>query len=141
MLGHLNGFRGIVQRQNPSVKFNHCIIHRQALASKDLSVAFENVMNVTVNVVNFVKARDLNARLFKKLCEENDSEFDGLLFHNTVHWLSRGKTLKRVFVLIYELSEFLTAKKHAHASKFSDPHFLAQLAFLGDIFTHELFEY
>ena len=132
MIGNMNGFKGLVKRVNPDMKFNHCIIHRQALASKDLSVEFENVMVITINVINFVKARDLNARLFKKICEENDAEYETLLFHNTVRWLSRGRALKRVFLLREELYQFLTEKGH----KFNDPHFLAKLAFLTDVFTH-----
>ncbi|CAB4032120.1 zinc finger BED domain-containing 5-like [Paramuricea clavata] len=136
MIGDMNGFKGRVKRVNPDMKFNHSIIHRQALASKDLSVEFENVMVIIINVINFVKARDLNARLFKKICEENDAEYETLRFHNTVRWLSRGRALKRVFLLREELYQFLTEKGHINATKFNDPHFLAKLAFLTGVFTH-----
>ena len=136
MIGNMNGFKAFVLERNPDMKFNHCIIHRQALASKELSADFDNVMTVSVTVINFVKGRDLNARIFKKICEENDSEYERLLFHNTVRWLSRGRALKRVFQLREELYQFLTEKNHVHAAEFQDPRFLAKLAFLTDVFTH-----
>ena len=93
-------------------------------------------MVITITVINFVKARDLNARLFKKFCEENDAQYETLLFHNTVRCLSRGRALKRVLLHREELYQFLTKKGHINATKFNDPHFLAKLAFLTDVFTN-----
>ena len=136
MFGKKTGFRGRLIRNHPDVRVNHCVIHRQALASKKLSKPFESVMSITVNCINFIKAKDLNNRLFRKLCHENDADYDNLLFYNTVRWLSRGKSLKRVFILRAEMAQFLTTKKHVHAEKFRDPQFLARLALLTDVFEH-----
>ena len=37
-------------------------------------------MNLAFKVVNFIKARALNSRLFKQLCVDMDSEHQALLF-------------------------------------------------------------
>ena len=56
--------------------------------------------------------------------------------HTAVWWLSRGKILKKVFLLRRELDTFLQEKEHENAHYFHDPHFLARLALLTDVFEH-----
>ena len=56
--------------------------------------------------------------------------------HTSVRWLSWGKTLERVFLLCRELATFLQDKRHKNARYFHDPHFLARLALLTDVFKH-----
>jgi len=63
MMGRNIGFWGILQRKFPHIPIKHCIIHREALASKEHSSVFNEVMQVVIKVVNFVKSRDLNCRL------------------------------------------------------------------------------
>lgn len=53
-----------------------------------------------------------------------------------MRWLSRGKILSRVISLRTEIHIFLTERKHPLAEKFSDPAWVAKLAFLSDIFEH-----
>lgn len=96
MMGKNVGLRGIISRMHPHIKTNHCIIHRQSLASKDLSPSFSDVMQVVISTVSYVKARDLNSRMFKQLCIAENSDHQTLLMHTAVRWLSRGKTLERV---------------------------------------------
>ena len=126
MIGGVTGFRGLLIRDHPDIRVNHCLIHRHALTSKDISPAFDVVMKTTVSVENFIKAHDLNARLFRQLCDETaDSDYNSLLFYNAVRWLSRGKTLQRVFILRDEIQQFL----HTHyrlEEEFSDIHFQAR---------------
>ena len=54
--------------------------------------------------------------------------------HTAVRWLSRGKTLERIFLLCRELATFLQEKGHKNARYFHDPHFLARLALLTIVF-------
>lgn len=136
MMGKNIGMRGILSRMHPHIKINHCIIHRQSLSSKDMSPSFSDVMQVVITTVNYIKARDLNSRIFKQLCVAENSEHQTLLMHTAVRWLSRGKTLKRVFLLRSELASFLQDQGHKNAHYFHDPHFLARLALLADIFEH-----
>ena len=68
MMGKNTGLLEILSREYPHIKINHCIIHCQSLARKDLSPNFSNVLHVVISTVNYVKARDLNSRMFKQLC-------------------------------------------------------------------------
>ena len=136
MMGKNIGVLGILSREYPHIKINHCTIHRQNLASKDLSPNFSDVMQVVISTVNYVKARELNSRMFKQLCITENSNHHALSMHTAVWWLSRGKILERVFLLRRELATFFRDKGHENAHYFHDTHFLARLALLADVFEH-----
>jgi len=118
MMGRNIGFRGILQRKFPHIHIKHCIIHREALASKKVSSVFNEVMQVVIKVVNFVKSRDLNCRLFKDLCSTENAENSTLLLYTAMRWPSRGSTLKRVFILRNEVKDFLHNRKNENATFF-----------------------
>jgi hypothetical protein len=96
LTGHKKGFQAKVQQIGPHVNFIHCIIHREALASRDLKPKLHSALQEAVKVVNFVKARLLNSRLFAILCEEVQADHKPLLLHSEVRWLSRGKVLTTI---------------------------------------------
>ena len=79
--------------------FTHSFIHREALASKNLSCGLQEVLNVTNKVVNFVKSNTTYTRPFRTLCEDIESDHKNLLYYTKVPWLSRGNVLSRVFEL------------------------------------------
>ena len=37
------------------------------------------------------------------MCEEMDSDFDNLLYYSKIRWLSKGKVIKRVYSLNYNI--------------------------------------
>ena len=92
------------------------------------------VLADAVKIVNFVKARPLNSRLFSNLCKEMNSDHDTLLLHTEVRWLSRGNVLQRLFELKDELRLFLLDAKSPLASCFSNARWLVILAYMADIF-------
>lgn len=100
---------------------SHCMLHQQALASKDMEPDLYSVLNTAVTAVNFVKSRALQLRLFGQLCREMDAGHDALLYHSEVRWLSRGKVLQRVFELRSEMSEFMREAKPDIAEFFFRP--------------------
>ena len=124
-----------IRAMNPDMIFNHCMIHRQALAAKNMQPDLHDVHKDVIKVVNFVKSSALNSRMFSKLCENMEPIHRRLLFHSEVRWLSHCKVLERVFELRKELWAFLPSKTSVHDEEFfSNFHWLVKLAYLSDIF-------
>ncbi|XP_076308616.1 protein FAM200C-like [Tachypleus tridentatus] len=71
----------------------------------------KKTLDICVKVVNFIRSRALNHRLFQSLCEEMGQEHTVLLYHTEVRWLSRGRVLFRVFELRGEIHQFLRERK------------------------------
>ena len=86
--------------------------------------------------MNFVKSSPLNERILRKLCEDSEAEHDALLFHTEVRWLSRGKTLERVYSIYDQLCEFLDQKHFFKTEEFSSIYFKLKLAYLTEIFSY-----
>ncbi|KAL4097691.1 hypothetical protein QTP88_022423 [Uroleucon formosanum] len=84
---------------------------KQALASKTLPEELIYTLKQSVKMVNAIKSSALNTRIFKKICSDLDSEYETLLFHTKVRWLSKGNMLARLFSLKEEVTVFLTEKK------------------------------
>ena len=96
MLGKKVGLIGLLtaDKDFPSFKAYHCIIHQQALCSKLKNDELQNVMDIVIKIVNFIRANPLNHRQFKVLLEEYDSNYGDFVLNNDVRWLSRGKVLQ-----------------------------------------------
>lgn len=54
MLGKKKGLRGKILQVAPNVNFTHCIINREALASKALVPELNCVLETAVKIVNFI---------------------------------------------------------------------------------------
>jgi hypothetical protein len=94
-------------------------------------------MNIVVKIVNFIRANPLNHRQFRLLLEEYESNYDDLVLHTDVRWLSRGKILTRFWNLMQEVKNFLRMKsKEELLNHLENPVFIARLAFLTDIMDH-----
>ena len=59
-----------IQEKAPDAVWTHCFIHREALAAKELSPDLNDVLSNCISIVNFIKSRPLNQKLFSVLCEE-----------------------------------------------------------------------
>ena len=134
MLGCRSSFQTLVKEKSPDVAGMHCTIHRQAIMAKTLPDQLKNVLDDVVKAVNVIKANALNSRPFAELCKKNDSEYVTLLIHFHVRWLSKGKVLKRVFILRLEIKDFLQGPKPELHQKFSDDCFWTCLSFLVNMF-------
>lgn len=88
---------------NPDFESNHCVLHRESLASKSLSDGLNTTLTSAVKMINYIKMRPLQGRIFAKICMESDSEHYSLLLHTEVRWLSRGRALQRFHELRSEL--------------------------------------
>jgi hypothetical protein len=128
MTGKVKGFKAEVREVNPEIRFDHRFLQREAIVAKMLPVPLQSVLDEVVNIVNFVKSRPLNSRLFSALCEEMGSDDISLLVHTEIRWLSRGKSLSRVFELDDELRTFLISRNYEYTTLLSDESWVAKLA-------------
>uniref|UniRef100_A0A8C7WRS1 Zinc finger BED domain-containing protein 5 n=1 Tax=Oryzias sinensis TaxID=183150 RepID=A0A8C7WRS1_9TELE len=107
MTGKQKGLVVRIRAVAPPASATHCCIHREQLAVKKMPQCLKSVLDESVKIANKIKAKPLNSRLFKAVCEEMGSEHTKLLFHTEVRWLSRGKVLTRLFELRDEVMLFL----------------------------------
>ncbi|XP_028968356.1 SCAN domain-containing protein 3-like [Galendromus occidentalis] len=109
MTGRLMGFTARVKKVgHPNLLSTHCIIHREQLVAKRLSPQLHSVLSDVVRIVNEIRCKPLNSRIFEALCEEMGSQFSHLLLHAEVRWLSRGRVLNRLLSLLQEVKNHLS---------------------------------
>ncbi|XP_068240920.1 protein FAM200B-like [Palaemon carinicauda] len=100
-----------------------------------MSLELNTIMEEVIHIVNFIKSSSLNSRLFNQMCSDMGSEYAHLLYYSSVRWLSRGKVLQRGFDMRAEVEIFLNEKKHALASRLTEPRWLLKLTYLTDKFS------
>uniref|UniRef100_A0A5S6QPJ2 DUF4371 domain-containing protein n=1 Tax=Trichuris muris TaxID=70415 RepID=A0A5S6QPJ2_TRIMR len=132
MLGNQRGFLAYLKQAVPNVMTVHCVIHRQHLVAKHLSSRLHCSLQHAVAAINKIKINSLNVRLFRKLCDENDEEYNRLLFHSEVRWLSKGNALNRlyaVFETVLKLFEEHDVLLYENLKKFQ-----GDIAYLADLY-------
>ena len=127
MTGKHTGLIAHIGRVCPSISWLHCSVHREALTAKNMPADPLAVLNDAVKLVNFIKARSLNSRIFTLCYYEMGSEHKSLLLHTEVRWLS--------FELRHELQQFFEENPFHLASSLHDEDFLKMLVYLADIFS------
>ena len=75
MTGRHSGVVTSMQAVTPDATWVHCSIHQEALAAKGMPDSLKGVLDTTVKMVNFVKARPLNFCVFSALCNDMGSAF------------------------------------------------------------------
>lgn len=139
MIGKLKGTVTRIKNVAPNCSSSHCVLHRHALVAKKMPYELKTVLDQAVQIVNYVKSRPLQSRLFKKACEDMGSQHQSLLLHTEVRWLSRGRVLLRLFELRNELKIFFTNQPVSPSvtnlvELLHDEQWLMKLAYLADIF-------
>lgn len=110
MTGRHKGFIAYLKNKVPDVLAVHCVIHRQHLVAKNLSERLHTSLHYVIRAVNKIRSNSLNDRLFSQLCVANDEDFNRLLLHTEVRWLSKGTCLTRFYNLFDSVIEFLKNK-------------------------------
>jgi hypothetical protein len=77
------------------------MLHRQALASRNVSQALETVFKAAIRAVNYVKYSPLRRRPFAKLCDDVEAEHTATVY--TVGNLSLSPSLAKVLQRKFEL--------------------------------------
>ena len=132
MVGKYKGFLAFMKKELPNLLTIHCVIHRQHLVAKNISETLSASLKTIIKAVNKIKAHALNTRLFKQLCQENDEEFERLLLHTEVRWLSKGNCLDRFYTLYKSVVEFIHEIDVDLCSEIKD--ISNDVAYLSDIF-------
>lgn len=137
MLGNIQGVQGrlqtfLVESNLPinEVIWYHCIIHQSALCGKVLDL--NNVMEIVVKIVNYIRSHAQNHRQFKQFLSEVDSEQGDVIYFSDVRWLSKGKTLLRFWELKDEIMFFLQLRDK-NFPELEDETWISDLAFAVDI--------
>ncbi len=112
IIGSVQGFVSRVKKKSEIIT-THCFLDREVLVLKTIGYYLKQVLDINVNMVNFIKQRPLKSRMFARLCENIQKDHVTLLLHTEARWLSRGKILTRVFELRRELLLFFKENKKA----------------------------
>ncbi|XP_029656655.1 zinc finger BED domain-containing protein 5-like [Octopus sinensis] len=132
MIGNQNGFIAFCRKDEHFPKFlsYHCIIHQHALCGKMLN--FNYVMETTVKIINSIRAKPLQRRLFRLFLEQVDAIYGDLPLHCDIRWLSKGLILSRFRELLSYIKEF-SKENNKNWHFLENPVWLINLAFLTDI--------
>ena len=101
MIGRQRGFVAHMRSVLPDVFAIHRVILRQYLVAKGLS------KRLNTSLTTVIKGRPLNDSVFRQLCHQNEEDFERLLFHTEVRWLSKGNCIARFYALNESVVEFL----------------------------------
>ena len=111
---------------------SQCVLHCHVLAVKKMPPSLKEVLDESVKKINFVKSRPKNTRLFKMLFGDIGSLHTSLLLRTEVRWLSRSKTLIRLFEMKPEVRIFLIDDDFALGDRLCDERWLMKLGYLAD---------
>ncbi|GBP96343.1 Protein ZBED8 [Eumeta japonica] len=91
MVGANNGLIALMKKEwnLPNLLPIHYLLHQETLARKISNNMLKDVMNTIVNIIDFIRARELNHRKFKDLLEELQANYADVILHTAVRWLSK----------------------------------------------------
>lgn len=89
-------------------------------------------MQYVISAVNRIRSSCLKDRLFRQLCDEKDGEYNRLLLHTEVRWLSRGACLTRFYELFETVLSFFADEDVALRDMLQ--HRQADIAYLADLY-------
>jgi hypothetical protein len=84
MFGYRIGFCKRVKEVNSNVVIIHCFLHRKNLATRAIQPELFSMLQDVIQIINFIKAKALNSRIFHAMCDEMRSQFVNLLYHLNV---------------------------------------------------------
>jgi hypothetical protein len=118
LAGNTQGLRALIKQSAPEAVWTNCMIHRETLATKELCPELNEVLNVVIKSVYYIKTRPLKSRLFAQVCEEIRAQYKALLFYSNSRWLSRRNAVARVYDLREDLALFLEEENQEIAEYF-----------------------
>uniref|UniRef100_A0A5S6QAD2 DUF4371 domain-containing protein n=1 Tax=Trichuris muris TaxID=70415 RepID=A0A5S6QAD2_TRIMR len=104
MIGSQRGLIALLKQVVIDVAAVHCVIHTEHLVAKRLGDRLNSSL-----------------QLFRKLCEETDAEYNRLLLHTEVRWLSKGACLTRFSCRFDAVLNFFANHDNTLHVKFKKP--------------------
>uniref|UniRef100_A0A8C6S850 DUF4371 domain-containing protein n=1 Tax=Neogobius melanostomus TaxID=47308 RepID=A0A8C6S850_9GOBI len=133
MVGKRRGLVSRLKEVAPNIQALHCLIHQSVLCAK-LSGELKTVMDKVMRIIKVI------VWMLQQVTESEEASHGDLLLHNDVRWLSKGRALERMCALLTEIKTFLQMKNNAtaaeHLAQLEDKSFMANVAFLTNIFGH-----
>ena len=136
MLGNRSGFAALLKQELPTLKVTHCMIHRQALASKRMPKSLKDVFDTCARIVNNIRKNDTSHRIFQSFCAQMGNQHDILLYHTEVRWLSRGRVMSRFFQLRETIKLYLQHRNSNLAASLESDEFVQSVAYIADVMHH-----
>ncbi|XP_041442018.1 general transcription factor II-I repeat domain-containing protein 2-like [Xenopus laevis] len=138
MVGRREGLVKLIENdaiaaKNSHLMKYHCIVHPENLCAKALKM--DNIMQIVIKAVNFIRAKGLNHRQFQEFLRSIDADCGDVIYFSEVRWLSRGQMLKRFYDLRHEVKSFMVSKAKC-VPELDDENWLTGLAFLVDLTSH-----
>ncbi|KFD58206.1 hypothetical protein M513_00969 [Trichuris suis] len=97
MVGRYRGFLAPLKEVVPDALAVHRTLCQQHLMARRLSARLNSSLQYVIQAENRTKTNALSDRLFRQLWDENDEEFNRLLLHTEMRWLSKGACLTRFY--------------------------------------------
>ncbi|XP_068238448.1 zinc finger BED domain-containing protein 5-like [Palaemon carinicauda] len=116
------------------------VMEKVATFFQEEDLQWENVcgevLESVIKIVNYIKTKALNTRLFKELCKDMNADHEVLLFYTAVRWLSKGNVINRVFEMKDEIKLFLDSQERKDlVVHFEDEAWNKRVAYLADFLT------
>ena len=106
MLSSNLGLQALVKQLALTSKSVHWMLHKQAPAFKTLPDSIQTILEQMIQVSNFSKAGTLNFHVFKRLCNDMDSDHLMFLYHTQTLSLSKENVTRTFFKLREEVKAF-----------------------------------
>ncbi|XP_045106847.1 uncharacterized protein LOC123501871 [Portunus trituberculatus] len=90
MLGSRSGFITLVKQKQPDLKETHCMIHREALASKTVPKNLHDALPFIINIVNYI--RNYRDKRATSLCTRTPSILSWLNYNFGGQQMKKGNT-------------------------------------------------
>ena len=95
-----------------------------------MSARLHDALSVVIKLVNHIKSNFLRDRLFREFCKQNGEEFERLVLHTEVKWLSKGNCLK-CFIALWDFIVSFLADTQLGAKLLANKN---DVFYLSDIF-------
>ena len=100
MICRINGVAALLKKGIPTLFIMQCVIH---LIATNLDSNLFDSLDIIIKFINKIKRNSLHEPIFKSLCENYNEDYNKLLLHTTVRWLSKRKFVIR-FHKLYNIS-------------------------------------